>query len=359
MMALRSLDVFCGAGGLTHGLSQAGIECRMGIDADRDCAITFSQAHNSTGQHYSLDGHDGLDMWRGEVDLVVGGPPCQPFSVHGKQRADTDARDGIPFFLQAIGTVRPKAFLMENVANLAAPRHTAYFYNLLDILHAMDYRCDWRVLDAADYGVPQNRNRLFVMGVQGRYAPRGTRFEWPSPTHRNPVMLGPAHPGILRPWVTVREALRDVPECEPNTSKVVYAKNPVLRPRLINSLIVNGKGRVLNLGKPSPTVTAESAGNGGHILDIGRTLGAYHEYLLECDGAGIEPILRSGEAAQARRITWREAARLQGFPDDYPFWGTTSSRYRQIGNAVPPPLARAVGDSIVRYLEVHDAAASR
>ena len=344
-MTLKSIDIFSGAGGLTEGLASAGIECILGVDADRDCFITFSEAHGP-GLRLALNASSitNLGEWRGEPDILAGGPPCQPFSVHGRQQGAADKRDCIPLFILALGILKPRAFILENVPSLAAPRHRDYFMARLTDMVSLGYGVQYAILDAAAFGVPQHRRRLFVVGFLKGDESNRRPFQWPNPTHG---------PGLL-PYVTVREALlAPVPSRleELNRSRVTYARNPVWRPRLLNSLVVNGKGRVLDFDAPAPTVTAQSSGNGAHILDMCGELRQYHYSLMLCKRADLTPSIRQGEVIGARRLTWREASALQGFPDSYPFQGSVSSKYSQIGNAVSPPLAEAVGRAVVAHLQ--------
>ncbi len=338
-MASTFVDLFSGAGGLSQGLVAAGAVPVAAVDIDADACRTYALAH------------PGVPVIKGDVtnavlprtDLLVGGPPCQPFSVHGRQGAAGDERDGIPLFIEALRSLQPRAFIMENVPNLTAKRHEAYFGGVLGQLRQVQdepmasYVVGWRILDAADWGVPQHRRRLFVVGIRLDVIAGREHFRWPTPTHG---------PGRGLPWVTVREALTGYLNTgEPNPSKVVYASNPTLRPKLANSLIVNGRGRVLSINAPSVTIAAESSGNGGHILDPLRVLDSYHQRLLH-----REAEIRSGVVRDVRRLTTGEAARLQGFDPSYPFQGSVSSRFRQIGNAVPPPLARAVAGAVLAAL---------
>ncbi len=180
-------------------------------------------------------------------------------------------------------------------------------------------------MDAADFGVPQHRKRLFVVGSSSE------RFEFPHPTHGPKASL---------PYVAAGQALKDVPDDAPNKAIVTYAKNPVLRPSPFAGMLVNGQGRPIDLTKPANTVPASAGGNRTHILDPKQLLVKYHEHLT----SGGKP--KEGIIKGLRRLTVREPARLQAFPDDFVFWGTRSSQYSQVGNAIPPTLAHAVAAAI-------------
>lgn len=326
---LRSIDLFCGAGGLTRGLQQAGIETVAALEFDRSIcasfAATFPNVELISADIREASFHD----WRGRVEIVVGGPPCQPFSVAGRQLSSEDPRDCVPGFIRAVDECQPEAFVMENVPGLASPRHQHYLSAVMRQLGLLGYVVKPKVLNAADFGVPQFRKRLFLVGMRGR------SFVFPEPTHG---------PGRELAHVSAGEALEGVPYDIPNTAKVTYAKKPVLRPQPWDGMMVNGGGRPINLTEPSQTIPASAGGNRTHILDPDGVLVEYHRYLME-GGTPLE-----GEVEGVRRLTVNESARLQSFPDEHVFTGKQSTRYRQVGNAVPPLLAQAVAESLMRQL---------
>jgi DNA (cytosine-5)-methyltransferase 1 len=250
-----------------------------------------------------------------------------------------DERDGLPQFLRVLEQVRPEAFLMENVPGLATGAQSSRLDALLSELSDLGFRVQWKLLHAADFGVSQRRQRLFIIGS------RRPGFAWPEPTH------GTKGKG---PWVPAR-VLLDPGKLvgEPNFSKVTYAKKPDLRPSPWDGHIWNGGGRPINPDGLVPTLLASMGGNKTPWLDGGNVVPTYHAHLL----AGGDP--RSGAVSGARRITPEEAALVQTFPPDMPWAGRRSSRYRQVGNAVPVRLAEAVGRALRVHLERHATAASR
>ncbi|KAF0209329.1 MAG: Cytosine-specific [Actinobacteria bacterium] len=326
---MRSIDLFCGAGGLTLGLRQAGWETAAAVEYDVSACTTyrhnFPEVDLMHGDVRAVD----FAQFRGAVDLVAGGPPCQPFSVAGNQRAHDDPRDCIPEFVRAVREIQPPAFLMENVAGLASRRHHSYLRFVLEQLHALGYSVVERVVDAADYGVPQHRKRLIVVGL------RSGTFAFPEPTHG---------PGRQYPHMTAGQALHGTPDDEPNRAKVTFAKKPVLRKSPFAGMLVNGGGRPINLAEPSQTIPASAGGNRTHIVDADGVLVDYHGYVQD----GGTPAC--GVVEGVRRLTVRESARLQSFPDDFEFLGPQSARYRQVGNAVPPLLGRVMGQELQSQL---------
>lgn len=326
---MRSMDLFSGAGGLTKGLQQAGFSTVAALEYDRSICVSFKANFPDT---HLIEGdvrNVSFLEWQGAVDIVVGGPPCQPFSVAGRQLSSLDPRDCAPEFIRAVDECQPEAFVMENVPGLASPRHRAYLLALLERLGSLGYQVSADILDAAGYGVPQHRRRLFIVGM------RAKMFVFPAPTHG---------PGGEKGYVTAGEALEGVPYDTPNTAKVTYAKKPVMRPQPYDGMLVNGGGRPINLEEPSQTIPASAGGNRTHILDPHGVLVDYHQHLM---GGGM-PL--QGNVPSVRRLTVRESARLQSFPDDHEFTGTQSSRYRQVGNAVPPLLAHAVAEALRQQL---------
>jgi DNA (cytosine-5)-methyltransferase 1 len=329
---MRVLDLFCGAGGLSLGVEQAGFEIGIGAEWDADACETFAKAHPAAevwpGDVAAMD-FRGL---RNDVDVVVGGPPCQPWSNGGKRLGADDPRDGWPAFLRALRQVRPVAFVAENVAGLAAGGRRTTFTALLSELRALRFGVSVAVFDAADHGVPQRRRRLFLVGSR-----RGA-VELPAPSH------GPnAGPGAP-PWRAAGEVVGDEPIGNPNRSVVTYARLPDLRPNPYDGHVYNGGGRPIDLARPAPTLLASMGGNKTPWIDTGGVVVPYHAHL----SAGGPP--RGGVVDGARRITVAEAALLQSFPTGMSFAGRSSSCYRQVGNAVPPTLAAAVAARLAEAL---------
>ena len=326
---MRCIDLFSGAGGLTRGLHAAGWETIGAVEYDAAAAATYRANFPSVDLFVSDVREMTFELWRGEVDLVAGGPPCQPFSVAGLQRAAVDPRDCVPEFVRAVASIAPEAFLMENVANLANPRHTGYLRMITRSLEKLGFVVRTKVLDAADYGVPQFRRRLFVVGM------RGQAFRFPEATHG---------PGRGLAYADSRSAVANAPSDEPNRAIVTYAKKPVLRPQPFDGMLVNGGGRPINLDEPCQTIPASAGGNRTHIVDEAGVLVEYHAHLME----GGEP--RQGIVEGVRRLTVAESAAVQTFPPEHVILGRTSARYRQIGNAVPPRLAEAVAAALLEQV---------
>lgn len=324
------IDLFCGAGGLSLGLEAAGLRCAAAVEIDKDACSTFAASHRSARIFDTSIEKIDFRQFQG-IDLLAGGPPCQPFSSGGKGLADQDVRDMIPEYLRAVRQARPRVFLMENVPGLASPSHSAYFDAAIDRFQKLGYRTSIQLVNAAEYGVPQRRKRLVVVGVRS-----GPDFVFPQPSHG---------PRGTRPFVAsgkVLSALRSAGE--PNESKVTYAKRPDLRPSPYDGHLFNGGGRAIDLSGPCHTILASAGGNKTHFVDVEGEVPRYHRHLMNGGQA------RAGSLSSGRRLSVPEFAAIQTFPRSFVFAGARSLQYRQIGNAVPPLLAKVIGQSLVEYL---------
>ena len=318
-MKPTAIDLFAGAGGLSLGLHEAGFETLMAIDNNEDACNTYRAA--LPGIRCETADARGFDFrpWKG-VDLVAGGPPCQPFSTGGLRYGSADNRDLLPTFVRVVNETDPRAFILENVPGLAST-HRDYLAQTLAPLFETYRIFGPVVVNAAAYGAPQSRRRLIVLGTRDK---------------------APELEGGLSPeqWASAGTVIGEKPIGEPNCSIVVYAKAPDLRPDPYHGQLFNGGGRPINLARPAPTILASAGGNKTHWIDLRNMVPAYHAFLLK----GGRP--RSGALHGARRITVAESALLQTFPAGMRFAGSRSSQYTQVGNAVPPRLGAVLGVAI-------------
>ena len=345
MTAPRAFDIFAGAGGLSIGLEAAGFEICAGAEIDPDACETFAKAHPAAevvcGDVNALCSDVNklsFTDWNGQIDVLVGGPPCQPWSTGGKRLGTDDPRDGWPVFVEALKQIRPKAFIAENVAGFAAGARKEHFHALVRTLEDLGFKVQAKVVNAADYGVPQRRLRLLIVGTQK------VPFRFPDPTHGGQSDT---------PWLTAGDVIGSDPIGEPNPSIITYARNPDLRPNSYDGHVYNGGGRPIDLSRPAPTLLASMGGNKTPWIDTLRMVPDYHARLM----LGGAP--RNGKVPGARRITVEEAALLQTFPPGMHFAGRRSSCYRQIGNAVPPKLAEVIGRAVLRHLRDEEAPITR
>ncbi|MET3635856.1 DNA cytosine methyltransferase [Curtobacterium oceanosedimentum] len=331
-----AIDLFAGAGGLSLGAGRAGLRVVAAAEFDADALATFAGLHADDSPEL-LEGdinRRSFERFHGEVDVVIGGPPCQPYSHGGLRMGVTDSRDGIPAFIRAVEEIRPKAFLMENVPGLAVGSARKVLDQTVAAMRELGYVVEHRVLRAADFGVSQRRQRLFIQGVLDGLP------HWPRPTHGE---------GTQSPWVAAASLLDPInPIGEPNLSSVTYARTPDLRPSPWDGHLFNGGGRPINPDGLAPTLLASMGGNKTPWLDAAELVPAYHAHLR----SGGKP--HSGPVEGARRITVQEAALLQGFPVETEWFGRRSSQYRQIGNAVPVALAAAAVQGLVTAVSVQN-----
>lgn len=298
----RSIDLFAGCGGLALGFEAAGF-LTVGFEMDEDCCATYR--HNLRSPCHSIRLTSGQELTDG-AEVIIGGPPCQPFSVNGHQNGNQDERDGFPAYLSAVERYRPRIAVFENVRGMLY-QNKAYFDRIVEQLEALGYAVEWQVLNAVDYGVPQNRERLFVVAHNGA-------FTFPSPTCKSGR-------------VTAGEALGQFAHTIPDGAKFLTPSMDVYVARYEKASKCI-RPRDLHLDQPSRTVTCRNLnGATGDMLRIRLP-----------DG-------------RRRRLTVREGAQLQSFPDWFTFCGNEGSQFNQVGNAVPPLLAKAVALSVQASLE--------
>jgi DNA (cytosine-5)-methyltransferase 1 len=283
----------------------------------------------------------------GDADVVVGGPPCQGFSVAGRMDPSDPRSRHVWTYLEVVEEVRPRAFVMENVKALAVNRRwTSLLDRLLERASDLGFDARLYVLNAADFGVPQARERMFLIGVrrgEGAHVAPYADTASCQPTLRSALEALPAHgtPGNH----TICPA------------KITIARSPVLRRSPWAGMLFNGAGRPMDLSRPAPTLPASMGGNKTPIIDqqqletdLEPWVVGYHAHLW----GGGKPWRRV--PPRLRRITVEEAAAIQTFPPGMAWAGPQSARYRQIGNAVPPELAYRVARALRSSLGLDDGA---
>lgn len=326
---MNIIDLFSGPGGLSLGLRRSGLNVVANVELNRDAMETYA-SHDASAIHFNEDVRGiSFSQFRGKVDIVVGGPPCQPFSIGGLRKGKADERDMIPEFIRCLKEVQPDAFLMENVPGLIYKKSRPYFDSVLAQLSQCGYRLNWAVLNSADYGVPQKRKRLIVMGA------RSVQLRFPMPSHG---------PGTDMPHVSALDVLGEQPIGESPNCPVKFAKYPDLRPSPYAGHVYNGGGRPIDPNGPCHTILASSGGYKTHWIDTENVAPEYHAHLR----AGGTPW--EGEVPGARRLSVEECAIIQTFPRELVFSGKRSAQYKQVGDAVPPDLAFVLGRSLLFQL---------
>jgi DNA (cytosine-5)-methyltransferase 1 len=312
---MNSIEICAGAGGQALGLERAGFHHLDLVEFEAAACATLRL--NRPGWHviegdvrnYSATHQKG-------VELVAGGVPCPPFSHAGKQLGADDERDMFPEALRLVDECRPQAVMLENVRGLLDPVFESYRANVLLTLKKLGYEGEWRLLQASDFGVPQLRPRSLLVALK---KPLMRYFDWPEP-------------GLVQA-PTVGDALYDLMNAEGWRGSEVWRKG------------------AQSIG---PTIVGGSKKHGGP--DLGPTRARKAWAALGVDGRGLANEPPAPDFVGMPRLTVRMAARIQGFPDSWQLHGKKTPAYRQVGNAFPPPVARAVGTQIAAALNAAAAA---
>ncbi len=308
MSDLRCIEICAGAGGQSLGLEQAGFSHSAVVEIDRDACETL-RINRPKWNVIEADVHDFRGgPYRGSIDLVAGGVPCPPFSIAGKQLGADDERDLFPEALRLVREIDPAAVMLENVRGLSTMRFAEYREKLLYVLeNELGYQTDWQVLNASEFGVPQLRPRFILVALKPEAYPH---FSWPCAV-KTPPTVGQKLAKLMAAngWPGARE----------------WAKR------------ANGIG---------PTLVGGSRKHGGP--DLGPTRAREGWRRLHVNGISLADDAPSADDPidLMPRLTPHMAAALQGFPPTWKFSGRKTAVYRQIGNAFPPPVAKAVGMSI-------------
>lgn len=359
MKKYKVIDLFAGVGGLSYGFSQNNrFEIVAANEYDKDIALGYVLNHPEV-KMINCDIKDLTDEMLlennvSDIDIIVGGPPCQSYSTLGKRKMD-DRAHLFEEYCRILQIVNPRIFVFENVTGLLSMQNGKLINIIKEEFARLGYETKMKVLNAVNYGVPQYRERVIIVGVKGT-----NNYEYPSPTHGEERTSY----NDLIPYITVEDALSDMPILESGQESIIYATEPQ-----------NDYQRYLR--KNSNYLTENSAPqNGQHLIEIMRALpdGGTKEDLPESirpkSGYGntyakmwwkkpaptvtrnfaTPSSSRCVHPRDSRALTTREGARLQSFPDDYKFYGSKTTKNLQIGNAVPPLLSIAIANQIEKIL---------
>jgi DNA (cytosine-5)-methyltransferase 1 len=284
---MNVLDLFSGPGGLSLGLQSVGATIKAAVELNRDAMQTYS-LHTNAAKHFNTDIRNvDFTPFKGQVDIVAGGPPCQPFSLGGLRKATADVRNMIPEYLRCIKEVQPYVFLMENVPGLTMSAAKPYFDSVLQEMVDLGYKINWAIVNSADFGVPQKRRRLFVIGCKDRV------LDFPLSTHG---------PGLKYPHAQSKDFISAEPVGVVPNSLVTFAKSPDLRSSPYAGHIYNGGGRPIDPDGACHTILASSGGSKTHWVDTLGVAVEYHAHLV----SGGAP--RVGVVPGARRLSVEECA---------------------------------------------------
>lgn len=400
---MKTLELFAGAGGMALGFGSEGFEHAALVEIDEKACNTlraaFGEKHVVQGDLSTMD----FSPWKG-VDVLTGGPPCQPYSNAGKKAGRKDVRDGFPWFMRAIKETGPRYFLAENVAGFAQKRYVDYREEILEEMRGLGYGVKWKLLNCADYGVPQARRRVFIMG----WRLDQSEPSWPVKTHYDPRKKPGLFDGDI-PWVTAGSAIGINGkgfrlDGESSQCTLVSGDGEVLKPpipsyakRLANkdrwagnaptsldeaahtvlASHYNGHDNLVHvtLKTPAPSVNDEwKRKHPPTKMDsaAGTVLARHHccsinlvdipENVLEwMESAALtvhtDPRLgarghhdpkKSCSQLMTFRAPWQWRAAWQSFPPDWPWQGSRTAVDKQIGNAVPPLMAQRLAEQIAK-----------
>lgn len=346
---VKGLSLFSGAGGMDVGFKNAGVNIVWSNELEQDACDTYEANHpeallrSGDIKNYLQE----LYAYQGEIDIVFGGPPCQGFSVAGKMNPNDERNKLIWTFLYVVNIVQPKSFVLENVSALAKlTKWKDVREKLINKANELGYQCYPILLNAADFGVSQKRERVFFVGIRDADLKLETFIKFLESKKCKPK--------------TIREIISHLgPAGSPNnpktcTAKITLAKNPIMRKSPYAGMLFNGMGRPLNLDGISNTLPASMGGNKTPIVDEAllyynaedNWIEEYHKALIKNKVTAKYKEVPS----RLRRLTIKEAALIQTFPDDYIFCGSKTSIYKQIGNAVPCKLAEVVASAVIEML---------
>ena len=399
---MKTLELFAGAGGMALGFESEGFEHAALVEIDEKACNTlraaFGEKHVVQGDLSTMD----FSPWKG-VDVLTGGPPCQPYSNAGKKAGRKDVRDGFPWFIRAIKETGPRYFLAENVAGFAQKRYVDYREEILEEMRGLGYGVKWKLLNCADYGVPQARRRVFIMG----WRLDQSEPSWPSKTHYDPRKTPGLFDGDI-PWITAGSAIGINGkgfrlDGESSQCTLVSGDGEVLKPpipsyakRLANKDRWAGNAPT-SLDKAAHTVLASHYNGHDNLVHVtlktpapsvndewkrkhpptkmdsaaGTVLARHHccsinlvdipENVLEWMESAALTVLtdprlgarghhgpESNSQLMTFRAPWQWRAAWQSFPPDWPWQGSRTAVDKQIGNAVPPLMAKRLAEQIAK-----------
>jgi DNA (cytosine-5)-methyltransferase 1 len=309
MADLKCLEICAGAGGQALGLESAGFDHVALVDNDEAACATLRWNRPAWNVLHRDLAQFSAASFKG-IDLLAGGVPCPPFSIAGMQRGQLDERDLFPQALRLVRECKPKAVMLENVRGLLDPRFASYRKQIQNELRRLRYVTGWRLLNASQFGVPQLRPRLILIALRKSDA---RHFSWPNPDPRPPKTVG-----------------------------------AVLRKLMASAGWAGAEGWSRAACAIAPTIVGGSKKHGGPDLGPVRARKAWLR--LGVDGKGIADFPPGPMHNGLPRLTVQMVALLQGFPSDWEFVGKKTAAYRQVGNAFPPPVAKAIGEQILKCL---------
>jgi DNA (cytosine-5)-methyltransferase 1 len=333
---MQIASLFSGAGGLDAGFSQTGFETVYANDIDRDVWNTYERNSGLRIDRRSLFDVESEDL--PDADGIIGGPPCQSWSLAGAMRGINDERGQLFYeYIRIIRDKQPKFFVAENVPGMLSRTHKNEFEKIIREMAKLGYRVAYSVFDARNYGVPQERKRVIIVGYRRDL---GISFSPPPPSHSKSASSSLSGAALQR-WTTIREAISDLPPAVPALDK----NKPNPNVNFPNHEYMIGAFSTIYMSRNRRREWSDQS----FTIQAGGRHAPLHPESCPMQKVGADKWVFTG--TYYRRMTVREAARIQTFPDDFIFYYTNLSQgYKMIGNAVPVKLARAVANKIVKDL---------
>lgn len=357
---LIAIDLFCGCGGFSYGFQQAGFKMALGIDMWKDATITykhnFPEANVINEDITLVDAKTIMEKAgckEGEIDVIIGGPPCQGFSVSGKRMIDDPRNKLYKSFVSLVEQIQPKVFVMENVPGLIRLFGGKVKEEVLSDFSAIGYRVKVQQLSSDDYGVPQQRKRVFFVGINEKIFKEEIEFTFPEPTH-----------GVgLEDVITCKDAISDldfVPDDVSLGENIEYglpATNDYQEKMRMGSLMI--KNHSITIHKEQTKQIIAMVPDGGNYKDLPVELQSTRKVNIAWTRMNSEKPCFTIDTGhnhhfhykENRVPTVRESARIQSFPDVFEFIGIKTSQLKQVGNAVPPLMAEAIAKQVIEVIE--------
>lgn len=345
----KVIDLFAGVGGLSYGFMQAGFDVVLANEIDATIAMSYSKNHPFTKMINKditkLEISKIFKLYKNNIDVIVGGPPCQGFSQKGKRKTIHDERNFLfRYYFKVVKYVKPKYFLIENVPNILTAENGLFKNEIITLFESIGYLVSCDILKASDYGVPQNRRRAIIIGCLGN--------------------TKPTLPKSLKTTVTVHDAISDLEflDSGKGEGKQKYPFNPLTEYQktmrensefLHNHIATKHSDSAIKKLKMIPPEKGKEvlpksmltksihSGTWSRMSYKGQSVTITTRFDTPSSGRFAHPVLH-------RCITVREAARLQSFPDSFIFYGCKNSQMKQVGNAVPPILGKVIAEVIKR-----------
>lgn len=366
---IKVIDLFCGVGGLSYGFAHDdNFEIVVANEILPNMAKAYELNHplvkvyNKDIKNFGItDLEQDFGIQSGEIDLVIGGPPCQAYSTVGKRLADDPRGQLFQEYYRVLKEISPRAFIFENVKGLLSMQKGELMKTILGLFKSLGFEVQYKVLNAADYGTPQVRERVIIVGTKTE-----KRFEFPKPTHYNPLENSLIFNTDLKPYISVAEAIGDLPFIRSGEECFEYSTQPqneyqrLMREKA--SEILNDHNAPNN--NENLVRLMELLPDGGSPLDLPKELrpksgfaNTYCRLWWDRPSTTITRNLSTPSSSRCihpkapRPLTTREGARLQGFPDHYQFFGSRSDKNLQIGNAVPTFLSEKLKEQMKKIFE--------